>query len=224
MIQNVGDINNSNVKNVNVNKGNTFNNHPKQSMCGCFNALLMIANVTILAINLFFICNYYPRIENLEFDYIGIIVSILSLLITVLIGWQIFSHISIFNEVKNKIDNLEERTKGIVSKITLDAKHSSIAVSFAQQGVSQFYKKDYDNSTRTLFNALVFCQKINSKDELYYETYDNVIETIVKLSNISSGCQFDSQEEIELFQEAAFKTGNKEVIAFAMKFKSNAEQ
>lgn len=223
MYQKVGDISNSNVSNVNISKNNTVKVRTKSSTCGCFTEVLFVANCVLFVVNLFYTCNYYPRVGELEFDYIGIIVGIFSLLVTILLGWQIFNTISIFNEVKSKIDNLEKENQKAINTITADAKYSSIAVSLAQLGVSQFHQKDYENAIRSLFNAIIFCQKITTKDEFYSETYDNAIATIVELSRIGSEVWFDSQEEVELFQEAAMATGNKEVIAFAMKFEFKTE-
>lgn len=49
------------------------------------------------------ICRTHPRVE-LGFDYIGLIVGILALLVTMLIGWQIWNLIDFDKRVKNKIN------------------------------------------------------------------------------------------------------------------------
>lgn len=54
------------------------------------------------------ICRTHPRTE-LDFDYIGLIVGILALLVTMLIGWQIWNLIDFDRRVKNKIN--EDRKK-----------------------------------------------------------------------------------------------------------------
>lgn len=45
------------------------------------------------------------RSPNLGFDYQGVIVGILSLLVTILIGWQIYNALEIKKEIKKEIDN-----------------------------------------------------------------------------------------------------------------------
>lgn len=94
-------------------------------MCKALNILLFVANVAILAFNVYFLCNSCPRQiseNNLGFDYIGAIVGILALLVTVLIGWNIYQLVDLknikknyeerINEIKNDFDN---RAKDIES-------------------------------------------------------------------------------------------------------------
>lgn len=50
--------------------------------------------LSIVAI-IFCICRIFPRTYNLGIDYIGIIVGILSLLVTILIGWNIYTVLDI---------------------------------------------------------------------------------------------------------------------------------
>lgn len=54
------------------------------------------------------ICRTCPRVE-LDFDYMGLIVGILALLVTILIGWQIWNLIDFDRRVKSKIN--EDRKK-----------------------------------------------------------------------------------------------------------------
>lgn len=55
-----------------------------------------------------------PRGKQLDFDYIGVIVGLFSLLVTILIGWQIYSTINIKNvitkEVKDSLKEFENRS------------------------------------------------------------------------------------------------------------------
>lgn len=67
-----------------------------------FFGILSVVN-TILCIVL--LCIVYPRIENLGFDYIGVIVAILALLVTILIGWNIWSVIDI-KSIRKEFDTL----------------------------------------------------------------------------------------------------------------------
>ena len=57
-------------------------------------------------INVFVVCIYNPRAE-VEFDYQGIIVGSLSILVTVLIGWNIYSVI----DFKKHVESLEFKTQ-----------------------------------------------------------------------------------------------------------------
>lgn len=77
------------------------------------NIILVIANVIILGFNTRFLCNEHPRGENLEFDYIGVIVGVLALLVTALIGLNIFSLV----DFKNKEKEIDANTASIAKAL-----------------------------------------------------------------------------------------------------------
>lgn len=56
---------------------------------------LLIACIILTGIGLGIVIRLAPRGINLDFDYYGVIVGILSLLVTILIGWNIFSVIDL---------------------------------------------------------------------------------------------------------------------------------
>lgn len=78
-----------------------------------FPILLITLTLSIIAV-----MNAYPRYEELHFDYQGIIVAILSILVTILIGWNIFTVIDFkekiqeslrrYDELNNKLDNAKQ--------------------------------------------------------------------------------------------------------------------
>lgn len=51
------------------------------------------------------LCVICPRVNNLGFDYIGVVVAILALLVTLLIGWNIWSMIDI-KGIRKEFDTL----------------------------------------------------------------------------------------------------------------------
>lgn len=75
------------------------------------------------------LCGFFPRINNLGLDYMGIIVGILTLLITLLVGWNIYSALSlekrvndlerIINNTGNKASVLEEKVNSIKREIDI---------------------------------------------------------------------------------------------------------
>ncbi len=56
------------------------------------------------------LCIICPRVENLGFDYVGVIVGILTLLITLLIGWNIWSMIDI-KGLRKEFDSLSSENQ-----------------------------------------------------------------------------------------------------------------
>lgn len=66
--------------------------------------ILILSGISIL-VSIIALCRTYPHTSDLGMDYQGIIVEILSLLVTVLIGWQIFSAIDI-RRIKDDVLNM----------------------------------------------------------------------------------------------------------------------
>jgi hypothetical protein len=64
--------------------------------------LISVINAVSCIVLLCIIC---PRVENLGFDYMGVVVAILALLVTLLIGWNIWSMIDI-KGIRKEFDDL----------------------------------------------------------------------------------------------------------------------
>lgn len=240
MEQIIGNINNSKLANVNTIEVNS-NVRPQKrdKVRRVMSNFMFIANSLLLIINVYYICCYYPNTIGLNLDYSGIVVGVLSVIVTILIGWQIFTNISIEHTLNEKIDHRYDLIKKDIediydvtkrnaqnlieeTKVGLgDVKYISISTSLTQLGVSQYFNEDYPNSTRSLMNALILLQKINIHDELYDEVRDNVIKHIKLISKKIEGGEiiWESEEALDLFKEAALKTGDKDIIVFVMKFK-----
>lgn len=60
-----------------------------------------IINTLFILFNLYYTCHWYSRVPDLDFDYIGVIVGILSALITIAVGWQIFYQLKIEDRLKD---------------------------------------------------------------------------------------------------------------------------
>lgn len=63
-------------------------NHILGNIINIVSPLFCIACTAIIFI---IICKNYPRHQELDFDYMGIIIGALSILVTVLIGWNIYT-------------------------------------------------------------------------------------------------------------------------------------
>ena len=60
-------------------------------------------SVIAIVISIIAICISCPHIPELGFDYQGIIIGVLSLLVTILLGWQIYSAIYIKDSLKKEV-------------------------------------------------------------------------------------------------------------------------
>lgn len=78
-----------------------------------------IISIIAILFSIISLCPSIPRAindDNLQFDYLGLIIGILSLLITALIGWNIFQLID-FKEKTNQIDELKDQTAKRLNEI-----------------------------------------------------------------------------------------------------------
>lgn len=74
----------------------------------------------------FILCNGFPR--QSQFDYIGVIVGILALLVTLLIGWNIYSIININhleNKLKRNIYEFGSQSHNALTEFILDFSNNS---------------------------------------------------------------------------------------------------
>ena len=78
---------------------------------------LLLSSVAVL-ISLVAICVACPHKAELGFDYQGVIVGVLSLLVTILIGWQIYTFIDI-NKKSKELEEANYTTFRISEKLRL---------------------------------------------------------------------------------------------------------
>lgn len=63
------------------------------------------------------ICVSLPSAPNLGMDYIGVIIGILSLLVTMLIGWQIYNVITVDKKIDGKIEQVSKYLSNNIKEI-----------------------------------------------------------------------------------------------------------
>ena len=73
----------------------------------------IITSITALILSVIAVCVAAWRSPDLAFDYQGVIVGVLSLLVTALIGWQIFNVV----EVNKKVSGIKETASEVTNEI-----------------------------------------------------------------------------------------------------------
>lgn len=127
--------------------------------CGWKIAIIVIALIAITALATA-ICKSYPRI-GLNFDYMGIIVAIFSLLVTILMGWQIWNVVSVnkrieqieteWQQMQDSINKkIEERAIDIANK----AKGNAVGILFAYLGNRETEKHEYNTALMYYMDSL----------------------------------------------------------------------
>ena len=149
------------------------------------------------------LCMHFPRIidPNLGFDYMGIIVGILSLLVTVLVGWNIFNTLEFKKELEQIKQQLEEKEKTLkklkeeIEKTLKKLKKeiddnfeeysckgyetfAEIGIEFAKISISSLLpdtkKAAISNTIRNIVTAICFYAQAEK-----YNDADEAIETLV---------------------------------------------
>ena len=116
------------------------------------------------------ICVSLPSVPELGIDYIGVIVGILSLLVTMLIGWQIWNVIAIDKKIDGKV------------KQTSDSLTESINVT--KKEMIEYIEKANEKSQTEIMTSLLFIQGDNFLFKSQFENallrYLDVISDIIE--------------------------------------------
>lgn len=174
-------------------------------LCWCSVFLSIIS----IIVSVFCVCIDFPHSTNLGFDYSGVIVGIFSLLITILIAWQISTMISIdrrFESVAKKIVN--ESVEKAESKLSAKAEGILEIAWWANVNNNISSGNILDAFTMSI-QALGFCG--NSKG---IEKYKNIILRYYEISDM----QIDSidQEKLKslmrILEDSLSKWNNEEKV------------
>lgn len=194
MNQQIGDILNSVLHNVNTNqtKGiekqeNRFIDKSITLKYSCLRHLsfyVFIANLVCLGFNMYYIFNWFPRIpDNLSFDYMGVIVGILSFLVTLLIGWNIFSVIDFNKKVEEIIENnnkLKEEGEAANKqflKIKNDLQHLQANMTF-QSILNNVYNNKDREYPQYIIDGYIDALNVAIRDELEEDRIEVVIDML----------------------------------------------
>lgn len=82
----------------------------KSYWSNCLSIAAIICSVVAICVSL-------PSVPELGIDYIGVIVGILSLLVTMLIGWQIYNVITIDKKIDGKIEQVSNYLSNNIKEI-----------------------------------------------------------------------------------------------------------
>lgn len=128
------------------------------------------------------------------------ILGTLSLLVTILIGWQIYSKITV-----------EERVKKIINEqIDLGA-NTALFVALAQSGMTSFNKGDVTEAIQSLLNALCIWEK-GMNSNLANETFDYCVKTLVSCFSDNITFIVGDCRERDAYYKAITKTENQELM------------
>lgn len=115
--------------------------------------IIYVAIALSFAFSIVSLCNSLPRTSGL--DYIGVIVGILSLLVTILIGWQLVNYFVI-----------EKRMRGYAKKLIEQYRHSVNCYVIALYAVQAYQSNNTEMGIDTSMNAIEEGLKGYDKDSI----------------------------------------------------------
>lgn len=153
----------------------------KSYWSNCLSIAAIICSVVAICVSL-------PSAPNLGMDYIGVIIGILSLLVTMLIGWQIYNVITIDKKIRDEVN----KAKGsFVKEIEVIKDSSYIALQKLQFKTERVNVNSYMSnnhwdqaveSIRSLLDSAIAINEVN----LLRETAMVLINTKERINNILS--------------------------------------
>lgn len=141
------------------------------------------------------ICIASPHIPQLGFDYQGVLVGILSALVTILIGWQIWNLISAKDNLKKMSEEIVKAHQDAERQINDFKQVINTSVGSIFRDLADFSAGDPNQLGISLYwsiNALTYAHDGKTDKKMYYETTYDIIRAIP----ITSGTIFYSKDVI----------------------------
>ncbi len=160
--------------------------------CSCFKfnkshnfkcCISLILSIISIVFSLIVLSKSIPRIfssTELQFDYIGAIIGVLSILVTILLGWQIYNVL----EINKKVNDVGDKYKKVLNDEISKAVAYTNAITIFTQGVMVLSNNDTsDYAVAYEHFALAMSEYIkadNDIDKNINNCIDNMDETLKK--------------------------------------------
>ncbi|MGI6814548.1 hypothetical protein ACFX5L_09340 [Bacteroides sp. KG123] len=194
--QKVGDINNSTARNVNRTVFKTIQIEHKELGKDLYTSIkniewklhkiaikywiFVFMNLLLFAINVILISRFFPRFiseNNLHFDYIGAIVGVVAILVTIVMSWNIYTVIDLKNIKSDTYSYIDNEVTKKINDLAISLACYSDALSVN----SDMIQKDPDYAIDILIETMESC-----KGKRYCEDAINVAITIEEVDEINS--------------------------------------
>lgn len=171
------------------------------------NTITLILSAISIMVSVAALCRTYPHISDLGMDYQGVIVGMLALLVTILIGWQIYTAINVKEELKDIKDlrreiNKQERDIYIRSTNNLFEFQSAMFMMYDNKkeksnsdifqlylhGISSIYhlcSLGKQNECTSIVNILIARKSILMSEKFQKEQIDSLMDILLSAMDIS---------------------------------------
>lgn len=171
------------------------------------NTITLILSAISIMVSVAALCRTYPHTSDLGMDYQGVIVGMLALLVTILIGWQIYTAINVKEELKDIKDlrreiNKQERDIYIRSTNNLFEFQSAMFMMYDNKkeksnsdifqlylhGISSIYhlcSLGKQNECTSIVNILIARKSILMSEKFQKEQIDSLMDILLPAMDIS---------------------------------------
>lgn len=171
------------------------------------NTITLILSAISIMVSVAALCRTYPHTSDLGMDYQGGIVGMLALLVTILIGWQIYTAINVKEELKDIKDlrreiNKQERDIYIRSTNNLFEFQSAMFMMYDNKkeksnsdifqlylhGISSIYhlcSLGKQNECTSIVNILIARKSILMSEKFQKEQIDSLMDILLSAMDIS---------------------------------------
>lgn len=171
------------------------------------NTITLILSAISIMVSVAALCRTYPHTSDLGMDYQGVIVGMLALLVTILIGWQIYAAINVKEELKDIKDlrreiNKQERDIYIRSTNNLFEFQSAMFMMYDNKkeksnsdifqlylhGISSIYhlcSLGKQNECTSIVNILIARKSILMSEKFQKEQIDSLMDILLSAMDIS---------------------------------------
>lgn len=163
--------------------------------------IIYIIVLASLIMSIFSLCNSLPRTDGL--DYIGVIVGILSLLVTVLIGWQITNYFMFEKRTRAYSESLIEQYSysvdcyaiALTAVIPYQQHNTEVGIDTSIQAIKMGLQ-GYDKNTISLPMSQLIelakdCERKNYNARIYKGKMNDYIKVLSKVEDVDAKIVID---------------------------------
>lgn len=150
--------------------------------------------------------------KELDINSVSFPLGILTVLVTLLVGWQIYTHLYQDEKVQKIVDAKVQKAKAELYKEIQYNKSNLIFITFG-------------NAVQSYFNALASWDEKMKNDETSQDGYNIIISHLKQIEKTiekdEANISVDNKDTALFFIETALKTGDADIIKLANRFLEN---
>lgn len=143
----------------------------KSYWSNCLSIAAIICSVVAICVSL-------PSAPELGIDYMGVIVGILSFLVTLLIGWQIYNAVTIEKRIKGEVERTRNEIDSYFNKQKVENLYMLTIVNGISQSRMDVMEKKYDSALFCCIYTIDAALKANTPD-IAQTCLNMVIDSII---------------------------------------------